>query len=96
MSHFGITAIRWNSSRTEVASCKVHRVGKVDEQVFLNVGYEASHAEVASLIIGGHKVWVMQDSAHSAFRRTRPVKVRRREENLFTVPASSLIELAEF
>ena len=94
MSDFGITGVRWNTSRTEVDSCRLHGLDEADGTLRLGEGYEAKHPDVSSLIVCGHRVWVMGGSDKN--HRLKEVKVRDKSEHLYTVPVSSLFELTEF
>ncbi len=93
MSDFGITGVRWNASRTEVESCRLHGLEGTDVTL-LGDGYEARHPDVSSLIVCGHRVWVMGGVDKN--QRLQEVKVRDKSERLYTVPVSSLFELTEF
>ena len=59
MSDFGISGVRWNTSRTEVESCRLHSLEGTDGGIRLGAGFEAKHPDVSSLIVCGHRVWVM-------------------------------------
>jgi len=95
MSHFGITAIRWNADRTEVESCMVHAIAKDGETFVLTDGKSMPFSNVASLIVSGDNVWVMEQSGADTYDKRCAVQVRGQHEYLFTED-NSLFDLPEF
>jgi hypothetical protein len=60
MSSFGVTAVRWNSELTEISDCMVHVVEKLsDGRVMLTGGTSYPAQDLASIIAGGERAWVV-------------------------------------
>lgn len=96
MSHFGITAIRWNADRTEVDQCMVHPVEQRGDEFVLGAGTPTDFSDVANLIVGGAKVWVMEADGTGRYDRKAAVQIRVGQvERLFTKD-NSLFDLSEF
>lgn len=96
MSHFGITAIRWNAARTEVDSCMVHPIQKQGHDFVLGEGAPMEFSDVADRIVGGDKVWVMERNGADKYDKRCAVQVTSgQQERLFT-DDNSLFDLPEF
>jgi hypothetical protein len=96
MSHYGITAIRWNTAHTEVEACRLHKVTQDSEGNFiLDDGASRPFDEVASLIASDDKVWVMVRTLEGAFDKREPVIIRGQRENLYSSPENNLFDLPE-
>ncbi|WP_147412013.1 hypothetical protein [Ralstonia pseudosolanacearum] len=96
MSHFGVTAIRWNATHTEVDSCMVHAIRKEGDTFVLGDGAPTDFSAVADRIVGGDHVWVMLRTGADTYDKGSAVVVRNgQQENLFTED-DSLFDLPEF
>lgn len=97
MSQFGITAIRWNTEHTEVENCMVHELEPRGRGCVLLDGKPMWYTDVASLIAGGDKVWVMQKNTEGECERVAPVRVRDGlDEYLQSSPEDALFDLPTF
>lgn len=95
MSHYGITAIRWNAQHTEVASCMVHQIDKEGNDFVLLDGNPMSFSDVANLVVG-EKVWVIVKGDGGEWEKSEPVQVRGQQEYLYSSPGNSLFDLPTF
>jgi hypothetical protein len=77
MSHYGISAIRRNPQDGEIAEVCLHEVVQLREQAFeLRPGALKPYHEVANLIGGGDKVWVVKIDAAGEYQRVGIVGVK--------------------
>lgn len=78
MSIYGISIIKLDAVTREVAEAKVHRAVSKDEAGHLgwDAGTAMAYHEVANLIVGGDRVFILVDDG-GAYRHTDNVRVKR-------------------
>jgi len=97
MSSFGVTAVRWNSELTEISDCLVHVVEKLsDGRVMLTGGTSYPAQDLASIIAGGEKAWVVTANVVGTMEIRAPLQVRAHGERLYTSPACTLFDLPTY
>lgn len=97
MSQLGVTAIRWNSDHSEVSYCFVHKVERQDNGFVLLEGKPMPFSDVASLIVAGDKVLVMEKCISGEYEKRDAVCIRSGPtEYLYSSPQNSLFDLPEF
>ncbi len=97
MTRYGITAIRWNLEHTQVESCMVHELEPLGRGFVLQDGRPMWYTDVAALIDGGDKVYVMEENTEGEYQRGALVEVRAGgDQYLGTSPEDSLFDLPTF
>lgn len=97
MTRFGITAIRWNEDHTEVEACMVHELEPQGRGFVVQEGRPLWYTDVAALINGGDKVFVMEEDTEGQYQRGAVVEVRAGSEPyLETTPEGGLFGLPTF
>jgi len=96
MSHFGITAIRWNAQHTEVELCMLHEIAETDRGFEVLDGKPAPFDQVANLIACHDKVWVMEKGAHNAYDKGSAVLVKQGQQEYLYSEDNSLFDLPTF
>lgn len=77
MSHYGITAIRWNPDQTEVAACRTHMVIQEDTGDFvLGDPADLEYHQIASRISRDDTVWVMVRGEAETYERSDKVRIK--------------------
>ena len=77
MHHYGISAIHWNMNLGEIDQVLLHKVVRNERNgaIALGHGERAWCEDVARLIRGGDKVWVMQSAGRDSYRNTDHVGI---------------------
>jgi hypothetical protein len=96
MSHWGITAVRWNEAHTEIAACKIHRVDVAGDEFNLRDGIDISFEDVISLVGLGDMVWVMDRNARGFFEKRERIRDRSQNEPAWSPTDSSFFDLPNF
>ena len=106
MSHYGISAIHWNSALADVDEVRLHKFVRQgsDGSVALKHGRPAWCTDVAKLIRNGHTVWVMVSDGRGSYLNTDRVRVRvnfAQRDRLYScskngTPNAALIELPRY
>jgi len=77
MSHFGISAVRWNAAHTEVEHCMVHRINSDGDEFVADDGEPKPFHEVASRIAASDTVWVLvKDVGADNYDRVDKVRIK--------------------
>ena len=97
MGNFGISAVRWNSGRTEITECMVHRLTRTGELYAYDEAQRMACSDVVDLIGHDYQVWVMATGARDTYDFKESVQVRGDQgEQLYSTPQNSLYGLPEF
>jgi len=97
MSNFGVTAVRWNSELTEISECMVHVIENLpDGRVELTGGASYPARDLASIIAGGDKAWVVTANDAGTMELRAPLHVGGNGERLSTSPACTLFDLPTY
>jgi len=79
MSYYGISSIKLNEAGTEVEEVKIHKYLKnspADSIPGLDAGTAMAYHDVANLIVGGDRVFVIVPDESGAFQHTDEVRVK--------------------
>ena len=98
-SHFGVSAVRWNDSRTEIIDLMLHTLSVDDDGGCTVVGgVSCPVAAVAELIAGGEVVWLVSRNERSGEYELESQLGfgGPHEELLFTVPTRPLLGLPTY
>lgn len=97
MTHFGITAIRWNDDHTEVEACMVHELEPLGRGFVPQEGRPLWYTDVAALIARGDKVFVLEPNTEGEYAKGAAVAVRAgADPYLESSPEGELFELPLF
>jgi hypothetical protein len=104
MNHYGISAIHWDMILGEIDQVLLHKVVRDERNgmISLRHGERVWSEDVARLIRGGDKVWVMQSAGRDRYRNTDHVGVRRgRRAYLYShkkdgTPTNALTDLPRY
>ena len=105
MHHYGISAIHWNMNLGEIDQVLLHKVVRErNGTVALGHGERAWCEDVARLIRGGDKVWVMQSAGRDSYKNTDHVGInvkRGRHARLYShtkdgTPTAALTDLPRY
>jgi hypothetical protein len=105
MSHYGISATHWNVNLGEIDEVQLHKVVQQGQGVFaLSHGELAWCADIAGLIDGGHKVWVIVSDGRGKYRNTDRIGVKTKDGGrrcLYSrgqdgMPSSALADLPRY
>ena len=105
MDHYGISAIHWNTDLGEIDQLLLHKVERDDRNRFaLGDGERVFCDDVARLIRGGDKVWVMQSAGRGRYKNTDHVGInvkRGRQPYLYShtkdgTPTTALADLPRY
>ena len=106
MNHYGISAIHWDMNLGEIDQVLLHKVVRDERSGMIALGHgeRAWCEDVARLIRGGDKVWVMQSVGRGSYKNTDHVSInkqRRRNGYLYShtkdgTPTNALTDLPRY
>ena len=106
MNHYGISAIHWNMNLGEIDQVLLHKVVRDERNgvVSLRRGEPVWCEDVARLIRGGNKVWVMQSVGRDSYKNTDHIGINvRRGRNAYLyshkkdgTPTTALTDLPRY
>ena len=106
MNHYGISAIHWNMNLGEIDQVLLHKVVRDERNgmISLRHGERVWSEDVARLIRGGDKVWVMQSAGRDRYKNTDHVGInvrRGRSAYLYShtkdgTPTTALTDLPRY
>ncbi len=106
MNHYGISAIHWDMNLGEIDQVLLHKVVRDERSGMIALGHgeRVWCEDVARLIRGGDKVWVMQSVGRDSYRNTDHVGInvrRGRHAYLYShrkdgTPTTALTDLPRY
>jgi hypothetical protein len=106
MNHYGISAIHWDMNLGEIDQVLLHKIVRDERSGMIALGHgeRAWCEDVARLIRGGDKVWVMRSAGRDSYRNTDHVGInvrRGRRAYLYShrkdgTPTTALTDLPRY
>lgn len=86
MSHWGVSAVRWNNRHTEIESCRIHAIRRGEGRFEYETSdpTEMPYQDVANLIVSGDIVWVLVADSDGNFERGHNVGVKQGQNEYLT------------
>ena len=77
MNHYGISAIHWDMNLGEIDQVLLHKFVRDERSGMIAIGHgeRVWCEDVARLVRGGDKVWVMQSAGRDRYRNTDHVGI---------------------